>query len=98
MSPGYRLPFNAPPHSADRELFDERVLGMEADEAARFWIDQRIRGLQAPRTIPSPELAVRVVGKLPGAIAYVRASYLTPEVKALRIDGRAPGQAGYALS
>jgi hypothetical protein len=44
------------------------------------------------------ELAVRVVGKRPGAIAYVRASYLTAEVKALRIDGRAPGQTGYALS
>lgn len=70
---------------------------MDADAIARYWIDQRIRGKQAPRTLPSTDLRVRVVVKLPGAIGYVSASRVTAEVRVLRIDGRLPNESGYPL-
>jgi hypothetical protein len=91
------IPWNAPPKTPDRVLFDKRVLGMDPDGIARYWIDQRIRGLQAPRTSTTPDMTVRVVASLPGAVAYVRESRLTPAVKVLRVDGRLPADAGYVL-
>lgn len=96
---GHRfIPFNAAPHSGDRLAFDASVLRMGADEVARHWIDQRIRGVQSPRTSTSAEITVRVVAKLPGAIAYVRERHLIPQVKVLRIDGKLPSESGYLFS
>ena len=95
---GHRfIPFNAPPHSAERTAFDRTVLGLDADEIAQHWIDQRIRGVPAPRTVPRVDLTARLVARLPGAVAYVRESQVTPEVRVLRIDGRLPGEPGYPL-
>jgi hypothetical protein len=39
----------------------------------------------------------RVVARLGGAIAYVRAREVTDEVKIVRIDGKRPGDAGYPI-
>ena len=33
----------------------------------------------------------------PGAITYLRASDVDPSVKVLKVDGKAPGEAGYPL-
>ncbi len=68
------VPLNAPPDSERRQQFDRIVLGMTPEEVARFWLDQRIRGrAAAPRDVADVHLAVRLVTKLPGAIAYVPA-------------------------
>jgi hypothetical protein len=91
------VPFNAPPHSFERASFDRVVLGMDPDAIARYWVDQRIRGTQAPRTLSSPDMLLRVVAKLPGAIGYVSANRVTPDARVLRIDGRLPGESGYPL-
>lgn len=68
------VPLNAPPETRPREQFDRVVLGMTPEDNARYWLDQRIRGrAAAPRQIADPHLAVRLVAKLSGAIAYVPA-------------------------
>jgi hypothetical protein len=73
------------------------VLGLEPDDVARFWIDQRIRGQAgAPRAIPVAML-IRVVPQLPGAIGYVRVHELGAGMKAITIDGKKAGDAGYLL-
>jgi hypothetical protein len=94
---GKLIPLNQPPASLARTQFDRIVLGLEPDAVARFWIDQRIRGLGgAPRAI-QPGMLVRVVPQLAGTIGYIRVTELGPGIKALTIDGKKPGDPGYLL-
>lgn len=92
------IPFNAPHGSPERVLFDRIALGMSPDEAARFWLDRRIRGQTgAPRVAPTGSLRMQLAARFPGAIVYLTQSALTAEVKALTIDGKTTGEPGYLL-
>jgi hypothetical protein len=92
------VPFNHPPNTPDRVAFDRIVLGMTPEEVGRYWIDQKIRGGDSPpRTIDSVALLVRVVGALPGAFAYVREGFSSPELKVVTLEGRLPSDNRYPL-
>lgn len=94
------IPFNQAPGSPERVRFDQVVLGLGPDQVARFWIDQRVRnGLQAPRTLQSPELALRLAASVPGIISYFagQPSAVPKGLTALKIDGKAPTDSGYPL-
>jgi hypothetical protein len=92
------IAINMPPANPLRQQFDKAVLGLKPEEIGRFWVDRRIRGESAPpKTVPSPELALRLVMSLPGAISYVTSDLLNEKVRALTIDGKAAGQPGYPL-
>jgi ABC-type phosphate transport system substrate-binding protein len=68
------IPLNASPDSDRRQRFDRVVLGMTPDEAARYWLDQRIRGAgTAPREVGDAVLTVKLVARLSGTIGYVPA-------------------------
>ena len=86
---GLRLvPFNAPPLAPERVLFDRKVLRMSPDEAARHWVDQRIRGNPGPpRTIAGAKLLKQVVSRLPGAISYLSPDDLDETLKAISVGG-----------
>jgi ABC-type phosphate transport system substrate-binding protein len=76
------IPFNYPPGSVLRESFDRAVLRMAPEEVARFWIDQRIRGIgDAPRKVPTAAILLRVVANLRGAIGYVPSGPIPADVK-----------------
>jgi ABC-type phosphate transport system substrate-binding protein len=90
------VPFNMAPASAERQTFDKALLGLSADEATKFWIDRRIRGQgSAPKSAPSLDVVGKVVGNFPNAISYVPAAAIPAGVKALTIDGKAPGSPDY---
>jgi hypothetical protein len=92
------IPLNHPAGAAARERFELLMLGFGPSEAAKYWIDQSIRGAVHPPRSAAPEtLLQRVVAKLPGAISYVPAGTLMPGVKALSVDGRKVGDARYPL-
>jgi hypothetical protein len=68
-------PLNLAKGTPARNVFDLAVLGMDADAAARFWIDQGVRGgARAPAEVGAPELAIRTLQVLKDAITYVPAS------------------------
>lgn len=76
------IPINAPADSPARREFDRVVLGMSAEESARYWLNQRIRsGINAPREIEDANLAARLVGRLKTAIAYVPADIAVDHVR-----------------
>jgi hypothetical protein len=80
------IALNAPPDAPARREFDRVVLGMSSDSAASYWIDMRIRsGAAPPKEVADPVLAVRLVAKLKGAIAYVPAA---TAVTGVRVIGR----------
>jgi hypothetical protein len=92
------IPLNHPPGAEARKRFDRVLLGFDADDAAKYWVDQRIRGARVPPRTATPEhLLQRVVARLPGAISYVMQGSLIPGVRALTIDGKRAGDPGYAL-
>ncbi|HEY6876674.1 MAG TPA: hypothetical protein VI299_01595 [Polyangiales bacterium] len=93
------IPINHPAGTPLRNAFDKQVLGLAPEEVGKFWIERRIRDEGSPpKTVPSPDLAVRIAGSLPGAITYCTQELVNPTVKVLTIGGKAPGTAGYPLS
>lgn len=66
------IPLNAAADSDRRQRFDRVVLGMSPEEAARYWLDVRIRGGgAAPREVADPALTVKLIARLVGTIGYV---------------------------
>jgi len=95
---GELIALNRDPKGAERIGFDNTVLGMSPDAAARYWIDRRIRGQSgAPRAVEPAAVVQKVVAKLPRSVAYVRLRDVTADVQVLRIDGRAPADPGYPI-
>jgi len=52
---------------------------------------------QAPRESFSSAAVVNMVGIIPGAIGFVRADTVNPNVHVVKIDGLVPGEEGYPL-
>lgn len=76
------VPFNYPPRHEVRAEFDQVALGMDPDAAARYWIDRKIRGGNAPpKQVNSGQLIVRLVAKMPGGVGYVPRALVTPDVR-----------------
>ena len=93
----WMVPINCAMGSAERTTFDDLVLGMSPDVVKSYWIDRKIRGQSgAPKELPSPALILSLLGKVPGAISYVNAKDVG-NAKVVKIDGRLPGDASYAL-
>lgn len=93
------LPLNRGNKTAERTAFDQSVLNMSPDKAARYWIDRRIRGESgSPKSVDPAPLVQKVVAKLPGAIAYVRESQLTSLVRVVRVEGKLPSDSGYPIT
>jgi hypothetical protein len=93
------IPINHPPKTPDRVGFDRVVLGMDPDAVGRFWVDRRIRGgAPPPRTVDSVATLVRVVDRLPGAIAYLRPSQVDAVLRVLTVEGKLPSVAGYPVT
>ena len=92
------VPLNQVTQSPDRVAFDARVLGMSPEDAAKYWIDRKIRGQSgAPEGVGSDELLQRIVMQREHAVAYVRVGQLLDGVRVISIDGARPGDAGYRL-
>lgn len=94
---GHRfVPINLAPSASARARFDHAVLRLSPEEAARYWIDQRLRGNKPPRVAGSYEVCRGAVQELPGAISYLPLSQ-AGALRILTIDGRGPTDAGYVL-
>ena len=93
------VPLNHQPGSVERSLFDQRVLSMSQDEMARYWIDQKVRGLKgAPRNLAPPQMVARVVERFAGAVSYLRPEHVIAGLRVVRIDNVEPVATVYLLS
>jgi hypothetical protein len=91
------LVINWPARTSLREAFDKLALSMTAEQAAAYWIDQRIRGggEPVPVSVSSPRLIGLIVSKQRGAIAYLPLSAVGKGVQVLRIEGQLPADPKY---
>jgi hypothetical protein len=73
---------------------------MKAEDLKPFWLGKIYRGelTAAPRVLASDAGVKQAVAGDPRAIGYVDSVLLDPSVKALRVDGKLPGEPGYPLA
>jgi len=82
------IPFNFETKTPQRIAFDQIVLGMGGDEAARYWIDRKIRGQRPPpRAVPSVAYMAKLVQMFPGALGYLPETDLPANIQPVTING-----------
>jgi ABC-type phosphate transport system substrate-binding protein len=88
-SGGDAIPLNLPDDNKLRQEFDQVVLGLDPDRAARYWKDRKIRGgARAPKQLPSTSAVLAAVAANPGAVGYMNAGDANGTVKVVaRIIG-----------
>ena len=75
------------------------VYKMTDGELSRYFLQATFTGTvaAAPKQIGPGAVAKKFVADTAGAISCVRASEADDSVKVLKVDGKAPGEAGYQL-
>jgi hypothetical protein len=65
----------------------------------QHWVGKVFRAdtALAPKIVYSSEMAVDMVNRVPGAIAFIDASLAGKGLKVVKIEGRMPGEKGYVL-
>jgi len=86
--------------SAEKQVLLEKLYQMDELALKKFWLGKLYRGEipALPKTLSSNEAVKQFVNQVPNAIGYIDASFVDDGVKALRIDGKLPGEPGYVLS
>jgi ABC-type phosphate transport system substrate-binding protein len=87
------------PVARERDAIVKNVCEMTEAQFRQHWIGKVFRAEtpSGPKIVYSREMALDQVSRTPGAIALVEAPLAGKAVKVLKIDGKSPGQAGYAL-
>ena len=87
------------PGSREREVVLKEIYGMNEAEFRRYWIEKifRAEAQTAPKTAYSDQMAADLVASIPGSIAFVDAARIPKNLKELKINGKLPGEKGYAL-
>jgi hypothetical protein len=87
------------PIAREREVVLKVIYRMSEPEFRQYWIAKMFRAEVAsgPKVVYSNEVATELVMAIPGSVAFVDASEVPKGLKILKIDGKLPGQAGYAL-
>jgi hypothetical protein len=87
------------PAAYERTFVLDRIYRMSETEFRNYWIKKMFRAEipSGPRVVFSNNMAIGLVTAIPGSIAFMLASDVTPDVKVIRIDGKLPSEAGYPL-
>ncbi|MGH9722697.1 MAG: hypothetical protein ACRD8O_21010 [Bryobacteraceae bacterium] len=87
------------PVTRERAAVVWTVCKMSEAEFSKHWISKVMRAecSAGPRQFSTNQAAMDLLNSLPGSIAVVNAAQLDRNVKVLAIDGKKPGEAGYAL-
>ena len=87
------------PEGRERQVVLKRVYEMTEAQFRQFWLAKLFRAevTAGPKIVRSDETAIELVNAIPGALTFIDASRVTPGLKVLRIEGRLPGERGYAL-
>jgi len=87
------------PVSHERDVILKTVCQMTEAQFRQHWIGKVFRAdaAVAPKIVYSAEMSIDLVNRIPGAITFVDAASVRGNLKLVRIDGRLPGEPGYAL-
>ena len=87
------------PVAHERDVILKDVCQMTEAQFRQHWIGKVFRAdtALAPKIAYSNEMAIDLVSRVPGAIAFVNASQVGKGLKVVKIDGRLPGDRDYLL-
>jgi ABC-type phosphate transport system substrate-binding protein len=69
--------------SSERDAFYQAILGMKEDEVVQYFVNKQLQNAERPQDKFATEVElINFVSEEPGAIAYIKASSLTNEMKA----------------
>lgn len=87
------------PGSREREVVLKNIYRMNEAEFRRYWIEKifRAEAQSAPKIAYSEQMATDLATAIPGSIAFVDSARIPKNLKELKIDGKLPGEKGYAL-
>lgn len=88
-------------HEAGQPARDAALRGiykMSEADYNKFFLQATFTGAvqSAPKALPAAAVK-RLIAETPGAIGYLRADEIDDKLKAVKIDGHAPGEPGYGL-
>ena len=86
--------------SVEKQIVLEKIYQMDEQVLKKFWLAKLYQGeIPAyPKTLASNEAVKRFISAVPNAIGFIDAAFVDDRVQVLRIDGKLPGERGYALS
>lgn len=87
------------PVAHERDVVIKTLCQMTEAQFRQHWIGKVFRAdtALAPKIVYSTEMAVDMVNRLPGAVAFIEASRVSRGAKIVKLDGHAPGERGYPL-
>jgi phosphate transport system substrate-binding protein len=87
------------PGDPEREAVLRLIYDMNEKDFNSYFLGKKFRGeiLEEPRLRTSTPDMIKTISNVPGAIGYVRADEVDASVKVIRVDGLAPGDAGYKI-
>ena len=87
------------PVAHERDIVVKKICEMTEAQFRQHWIAKVFRAdmAAAPKIVYSSEMAVDLVNRIPGAIAFVDAAQVARGAHVVKIDGLLPGDKGYTL-
>jgi ABC-type phosphate transport system substrate-binding protein len=87
------------PGARERDVVLKNIYQMSEAQFRQYWIAKvfRAEAASGPRIVYSNEMAAELTSAIPGAVAVVEANQVPKGLKVLKIDGKLPGEKGYAL-
>jgi ABC-type phosphate transport system substrate-binding protein len=87
------------PAARERDVVLKIVYRMTEGQFRQYWISKvfRAESSSGPKIVYSNEMATDLVLSIPGSIAFLDATQVPKGLKVLKIDGKLPGEKGYAL-
>ena len=85
--------------SDERDYVLANIYEMDEEAFRRYWIAKMFRAEvpRGPKVVFSTGMTLDLVVAIPNSISFMRADNVTDDVKVVRIDGKLPGEDGYAL-
>jgi hypothetical protein len=87
------------PVSRERETVLRVIYQMNEAQFKQYWIAKifRAEATSGPKIVYSNDIANQLVGAVPGAVGFMPAGEVKAPLKILRVDGKKPGEPGYAI-
>jgi phosphate transport system substrate-binding protein len=87
------------PGEPEREAVLRLIYDMNEKDYNSYFLGKKFRGeiLEEPRLRASTPDMLKTISNVPGAIGYVRSDEVDASVKVIRVEGLAPGDAGYRV-
>ncbi len=87
------------PVAHERDVVLKKICGMSEAAFRQHWIAKVFRNEapSGPKVVNSTQTSLDLVAALPGSVAFVDVNDVPRNSRRIKIDGKAPGDKGYAL-